>query len=82
MEEHSVFQALFGTVGLYTYWLLYGATALACAYYVYQDAIKQARRALNISPLCWAALAMVSGIWAVAAYWVMQHSSLAVSRDK
>ena len=82
MEEHSIYQALLGTAGLYTYWALYIATGIACAYYVYQDSIKQPRRVLNIHPYWWAALTLIGGVWAVMAYWIMQHSSFAKTRDE
>ena len=70
-------QVLFGSAALYLYWLLYVATSLGSAFYVYQDAIRQPRRALNISPYWWAAFALIRSIWTLAAYWLMQHSSLA-----
>ncbi len=82
MEEHSIFQALLGTTGLYTYWALYVATSIGCAYYVYQDAIKQARLVLNIHPYWWAALTLIGGVWTVLAYWLMQHSTLAGTKDE
>ena len=48
---------------------------------LYQDAIKQNRRALNIGPYWWAAFSLAGGIWSLFAYWLMEHSSLSKSRD-
>lgn len=81
MGELSVSPFL-GAVGLYIYWALYVGTGIACAYYVYQDVITRAHRALNIHPYWWAALTLIGGIWAVLAYWIMQHSTLARCEDK
>ncbi|MDB6061742.1 MAG: hypothetical protein JWM78_1845 [Verrucomicrobiaceae bacterium] len=81
MENHSIFQAFFGTAGIFVYWALYVATAFACAYYVYQDSIKQNRLPLKIHPYWWAAIALIGGVFAVLAYWVMQHSTLAKNSD-
>jgi hypothetical protein len=82
MKEESIYQALLGSVGLYTYWVLYILTGIACAYYVYQDAIKPPRRAINIHPYWWAIFAPLGGVWTVFPYWVMQHSALVKSGDK
>jgi hypothetical protein len=82
LKEDSIYQALLGTAGLYTYWVLYVATGIACAYYVYQDAIKQDRRTLNIHPYWWAALALIGGVWTLLAYWLIQHSTLKKPGDE
>lgn len=54
-EEDSIYQALLGAAGLYAYWILYILTGIVCAYYVYQDSLRQERRALGIHPYWWAA---------------------------
>lgn len=82
VEEPSLYQALLGAAGLYVYWGLYIATGVACAYYVYQDAIKQSHVSLNIHPYWWAALTLIGGVWSLLAYWIMQHSSLVKRRDE
>lgn len=76
MEGASIFSALLGTAALYVYWIFYAATAIASAFYVYQDAIKQSRMALGIHPYWWAAFALLGSIWTLVGYWLMQHSSL------
>lgn len=82
MKEESIYQALLGAAGLYTYWALYILTGIACAFYVYQDAIKQSRRVLNVHPYWWAAFALIGGVWTLVAYWLLQHSTLGKSRDE
>ncbi len=81
MDESSLTQSILTTTWLYAYWVLYGVTNVACAYFVYQDAIKQNRCALNIGPYWWAAFSLAGGIWSLFAYWLMEHSSLSKSRD-
>jgi len=81
MKEDSIYQALLGAVGLYAYWILYILTGIACAYYVYQDSLRQDRRALGIHPYWWAAFALLGGVWTLLAYWVMQHSTLRKPSD-
>ena len=75
-------QDMFGSVPLYIYWGLYILTCLASAYYVYQDARKQAHRALNIHPYWWIIFGLLLNIWAVLVYWLMQHSTLRGARDE
>jgi len=58
------------------YWVLYAITNLGCAYFVYQDAMKQSRHALNIGAGWWALFCIIGGVWPLLVYWVMQHSSL------
>jgi len=82
VEVASIFQSLATMAGLFAYWGLYIATGFACAFYVYQDAIKHKRRALNIHPYWWAALAFIGNVWALFAYWVMQHSTLVKTPDE
>ena len=81
MGEPSFFQAILGTVGVYIYWVLYVLTSVACAYFVYQDAIKQPRLELKINPYWWAAFALIGGVWTTLVYWLMQHSTLSKSQD-
>ncbi len=76
MEDHSIYQALLGAAGLYAYWILYILTGIVSAYYVYQDSIRQERRALNIHPYWWAAFGLLGGVWTLLVYWLMQHSTL------
>jgi hypothetical protein len=76
MKEESIYQALLDAAGLYTYWVLYILTGITCAYYVYQDAIRQNRRALNIHPYWWAVFGLIGGVWTLVGYWLMQHSTL------
>lgn len=76
MEEISAFQSILGTIAIFAYWIIYIAVGFASAFYVYQDAIKQDQRALNIHPYWWAIFALIGSVWALAAYWLMQHSSL------
>jgi hypothetical protein len=66
----------FSTIGLFLYWILYGLTNFGCAYFVYQDAIKQEKRALNIGPYWWGIFSILGGVWTLLAYWLMQHSTL------
>jgi formate hydrogenlyase subunit 3/multisubunit Na+/H+ antiporter MnhD subunit len=75
-------QAFFGTAGIFIYWALYIATGFACAYYVYQDSIKQNNRPLKIHPYWWAAITLIGGIFAVLVYWVMHHSTLTKSSNE
>ncbi len=83
MTEESIYQALLGAAGVYnTYWILYMLTGIACAYYVYQDSLRQNRRALMIHPYWWATFALLGGVWTLLAYWVMQHSKLRKPADE
>ena len=81
MAEYSMYQALLLTASLFISWIVYIVTGIACAYYVYQDAIKQVRRVLKIHPYWWAAFALMGGVWTLIAYWIMQHSTL-VKKDE
>lgn len=73
MGDHSITLA---STWIYVYWFVYAIANLGCAYFVYQDAIKQNRRALNIGPYWWAFFSLLGGIWSLLVYWLMQHSSL------
>lgn len=79
MEDSSIFQMLLATISagsLSAYWSLYALTGIACAYYVYKDAKKQGCLALNIRPCWWAVFSLIGGVWALVAYWLLQHSTL------
>jgi hypothetical protein len=81
MEEMGFFSAMLGTLGLYIYWALYVVTSVACAFFVYQDAIKQPRLELKISPYWWATFSLIGGVWTALVYWLMQHSTLSKSKE-
>jgi hypothetical protein len=81
MDGSSFAGAVFSSAWLYIYWILYGLTNCACAYFVYQDAIKQNSRALNIGPYWWGAFSLLGGVWTLLAYWLMQHSTLVKPRE-
>ena len=81
MEEQSFAQALFTGAWMYVYWILYAITNVGCAYFVYQDAIKQNRRALNIGPYWWAMFSLIGGVWPLLVYWLMQHSTLSKNNE-
>ena len=74
MAENTV--GLFGT-WVTLYWVLYAITNIGCAYFVYQDAIKQSLLPLNVGPFWWGLFSLIGGVLPLAAYWLMQHSSLA-----
>lgn len=78
MESQSL--TTLGT-GVTIYWALYAITNIGCAYFVYQDAIKQTHRALNIGPYWWALFTVIGGVWPLIAYWLMQHSSLSKNNE-
>lgn len=63
------------------YWAAYILTGIASAYFIYQDAIKQAKLALNISPYWWAFFALFGSFYTIAIYWLMQHSGLSRHND-
>lgn len=76
MEEPSLFSTLFGATWVYAYWAVWATINIASAYFVYQAAIRRERAALNIGPYWWALFTLVSGIWALLIYWLIEHSTL------
>jgi amino acid transporter len=82
LEEHFIPISWLGTAAIAVYYIFYILTNIACAYYIYQDAIKQDRRPLNIHPYWWAAFGAIGGIWVLVGYWLMQHSSLRKSESE
>lgn len=62
-------------------WIVLVITHLGCTYFVYHDAIKLDKRALNIGAKWWGFFTLFGGFWTLLAYWAMQHSALALSRE-
>jgi hypothetical protein len=81
MSTLSYAFAMFSGTAIYIYWLLYALTNIACAFFVYQDAIKQNKRALNIGSVWWGFFSLLGGVWILLAYWIMQHSTLVKSNE-
>lgn len=81
MSGSSYFLAIFSSYGIYIYWILFAITNIGCTYFVYQDAIKQNKRALNIGATWWGLFTLLGGIWTLLAYWIMQHSTLTKSGE-
>lgn len=61
--------------------ILYYLPALILAYYVHQDAKNKNELALNVPPLAWGLICIVSGVLGALAYWVMNNSNLNPNRD-
>ena len=80
MEQPSFVGAVFGAAWIYAYWIGWGLTSLASAYFVYQSAIRRKSAALNIGAYWWALFTLVGGIWTLLIYWVIEHSTLSPGR--
>ena len=81
MESPPFFGAPFGTVWNSVYWIVRAIAIVACAYFVYQSAIRRRHAALNIGPYWWVLFTVVGGIWTILIYWVMEHSTLSSRRN-
>ena len=76
MAQITFFQTFFGAGLLYFYWMIWIVSNIACAYFVYQSALRRTAPALNINAYWWALFTLMGGIWALFVYWVMEHSTL------
>jgi hypothetical protein len=72
----------FGAVWNSAYWIAHAIAIVAAAYFVYQSAVRRKRAALNIGPYWWVLFTLVGGVWTLLIYWLMEHSTLSVDRDK
>jgi hypothetical protein len=81
MEPTSFIGAIFGAVWIYAYWIVWGLTSVACAYFVYQSAIRRKQAALGIGAYWWAFFTLLGGIWTLLIYWLIEHSTLSSHRN-
>ncbi len=81
MEQTSLFGAVFGAAWVYLYWGAWGLTSIACAYFVYQDAIRRKHAALKIGAYWWALFTLIGGVWSLLAYWLIERSTLSSRSD-
>jgi hypothetical protein len=81
MEQSSLFGAILNGAFIYAYWAAWGATNIACAYFVYQSAIRRTRAELGIGPYWWALLTLIGGVWTLLIYWLIEHSTLSSHRN-
>jgi hypothetical protein len=54
---------------------------LTLAFVVYRDANAQERCALEIPPLLWGLMVLISPIWGLLVYWLLHHSVLIRERQ-
>jgi hypothetical protein len=70
------FSSFFPTIYLATSYGLWFAERLLCAFFVYRSAQQRSQKALGISAVSWSILAAAGGLWGLAAFWLIEHSSL------
>jgi hypothetical protein len=81
MDQPTFIGSILPAIPLYLYWLAWALTNIGCAYFVYQAAIRRKRKALNVGPGWWAIFTLFGGLWSLALYWLMEHSSMSRSEN-
>ena len=77
MQEPSTFNIIMS----WGPFVLYYLPAIIFAFYVYKDAKNRSDLALNVPPVVWGLICIVSGVLGALAYWIMNHSILNPSKD-
>ena len=81
MDQPSFLGSILPGALLYLYWAAWGIISIACAFFVYQSAIRRKRSALNIGPYWWAFFTLIGGIWTLLIYWLIEQSTLSSGRN-
>jgi hypothetical protein len=70
-----------GTLWSSVFWAAHAIATVACAYFVYQSAIRRKQAAMDIGAFWWVLFTLVGGIWTLFVYWIMEHSTLSARRS-